>query len=66
MARRNNGKQLLLGSNNNGKSCGFLCGLVQHNNKEVLPLSPGVINMERLNAGEGQQQIYCTELKQFR
>jgi hypothetical protein len=29
-------------------------------------LSPGVINMERSNAGEGQQQIYCTELKQFR
>jgi hypothetical protein len=29
-------------------------------------LSPGVINTERYNAGEGQQQIYCTELKQFR
>jgi hypothetical protein len=29
-------------------------------------LSPGVINTERQNAGEGQQQIYCTELKQFR
>jgi hypothetical protein len=28
-------------------------------------LSPGVINTERSNAGEGQQQIYCTELKQF-
>jgi hypothetical protein len=29
-------------------------------------LSPGVINTERQNAGEGQQQIFCTELKQFR
>jgi hypothetical protein len=29
-------------------------------------LSPGVINTERSNAGEGQQQIYCIELKQFR
>jgi hypothetical protein len=28
--------------------------------------SPGVINTERSNADEGQQQIYCTELKQFR
>jgi hypothetical protein len=26
-------------------------------------LSPGVINTERSNAGEDQQQIYCTELK---
>jgi hypothetical protein len=29
-------------------------------------LSPGVINTKRQNAGEGQQQIYCTELRQFR
>jgi hypothetical protein len=29
-------------------------------------LSPGVINTERMNAGEDQQQIYCAELKQFR
>jgi hypothetical protein len=29
-------------------------------------LSPGVINTDRSNAGEGQQKIYCTELKQFR
>jgi hypothetical protein len=28
-------------------------------------LSPRVINMERSYAGEGQQQIFCTELKQF-
>jgi hypothetical protein len=29
-------------------------------------LYPGVINTERSNAGEGQQQIDCTELKEVR
>jgi hypothetical protein len=29
-------------------------------------LSPGFINTERWNAGEDQQKIYYTELKQFR